>query len=63
MEAASKFDCVQFMREAWARMDAETEGVADEGRAWYKSREYADSWLPKMSGRMRGQRGALSQKP
>ena len=32
MEAASKFDCVQFMREAWARMDAETKGVADEGR-------------------------------
>lgn len=32
-EAASKFDCVQFMREARARVDAETEDVADEGRA------------------------------
>ena len=29
-EAASKFDCVQFMREARARMDAETEGLSDD---------------------------------
>lgn len=50
-QAASKFDCVQFMRKAWARMDAETEGVADEGRlAWYRYREYADSWLAKCPG-------------
>lgn len=63
-EATSKFDCVQFMRKARARMDAETEGVSDEGRlAWYRSRKYADPWLAEMSRRMRGQVGALSQKP
>ena len=34
-EATSKFDCVQFMRKARARIGAATEGVADEGRlAW-----------------------------
>ena len=53
--AESQFDCVGFMREARARIDAATSGMTDQERLnWYRSREYADPWFAKMSRRMRG---------
>ena len=58
------FDCVKFMREARARIDAATAGMSDVERLeWYKSREYTDPWLAKMAKRMRCQNSASRKKP
>ena len=62
--AAKSFDCVKFMREARARIDAATAGMTDAERLeWYKSREYTDPWLAKMAKRMRGQNSESRTKP
>ena len=58
------FDCVKFMREARARIDAATAGMTDEEcLEWYRSREYTDPWLAKMAKRMRDQNSASRKKP
>lgn len=49
-----KFDCVKFMREARARITAETADMTIEDRiAWFNSRRYADPALEKMAARIR----------
>lgn len=51
------FDCVKFMRDARARIDAETEGMTyEELRNWLDSRHYKDPWLRKMAGRAQANR-------
>lgn len=51
------FDCVQFMRDARARIDAETEGMTNgEFRNWLDSRQYEDPWLQEMADQARAQR-------
>ena len=51
------FDCVRFMRDARARIDAETEGMANEEfRNWLDSRQYEDPWLQEMADQARAQR-------
>ena len=59
-----EFDCVQFMRDARARIDAETAGMTDEERLeWYRSREYTDPWLAQMAQRIRDQSSGSKAKP
>ena len=51
------FDCVKFMRDARARIDAETKGMTNEEfRNWLDSRQYEDPWLQEMADRARAQR-------
>lgn len=51
------FDCVQFMRDARARINAETEGMtSQELLNWLDSRQYEDTWLQKMAERARARR-------
>ena len=51
------FDCVQFMREARARIDAETEGMTNEEfRNWLDSRPYEDPRLQEMADQTRTRR-------
>ena len=51
------FDCVKFMRDARARINAETEGMTNEEfRNWLDSRHYKDPWLQKMADRAHAQR-------
>ena len=51
------FDCVQFMRDARARIDSETEGMTNEEfRNWLDSKQYEDPWLREMAERARAQR-------
>lgn len=51
------FDCVKFMRDARARIDAETEGMPNEEfQNWLDSRQYEDPWLQEMADRARAQR-------
>lgn len=49
-----KFDCVKFMREARARITAETANMTIQDRiAWFNSRRYADPALERMAARIR----------
>ena len=55
--AEDGFDCVRFMRDARAHIDAETEGMTNEDfRNWLDSRQYEDPWLQEMADRARAQR-------
>ena len=49
-----KFDCVEFMRQARARITAETADMtADERIEWFNSRRYSDPVLEAMAARIR----------
>ena len=49
-----KFDCVEFMRQARARITAETAGMtAEETVAWFNSKRYSDPALEAMAARIR----------
>ena len=49
-----KFDCVEFMRRARARITAETADMtADERIEWFNSRRYSDPVLEAMAARIR----------
>ena len=49
-----KFDSVEFMRQARARITAETEDMtADERIEWFNSRRYSDPVLEAMAARIR----------
>ncbi len=49
-----KFDCVDFMRKARARITAETAGMtAEETVEWFNSRRYSDPVLEAMAARIR----------
>ena len=49
-----KFDCVKFMREARARIDAETAHMTpDERVEWFNSKRYDDPVLEEMAARLR----------
>ena len=48
------FDCVEFMRQARARITAETADMtADERIAWFNSRRYSDPVLEALAARIR----------
>ena len=48
------FDCVEFMRDARARITAETADMtADERMAWFNSRRYSDPVLEALAARIR----------
>ena len=52
--AKKKFDCVKFMREARARITAETADMTVEERIeWFNSRRYSDPALEELAARMR----------
>ena len=49
-----RFDCVKFMREARARIDAETAHMTiDEQVEWFNSKRYADPALDVLAARIR----------
>ena len=49
-----RFDCVKFMREARARIDAETAHMTiDEQVEWFNSKRYADPVLEELAARLR----------
>ena len=49
-----KFDCVEFMRQARARITAETADMtAEEQVAWFNSKRYSDPVLEAMAARIR----------
>ncbi len=49
-----KFDCVEFMRQARARITAETADMtADERIEWFNSRRYSDPVLEAMAAQIR----------
>ena len=49
-----KFDCVEFMRKARARITAETAGMtAEETVEWFNSKRYSDPVLEAMAARIR----------
>ena len=49
-----KFDCVEFMRQARARVTAEiADMTADERIEWFNSRRYSDPVLEAMAARIR----------
>ena len=49
-----KFDCVEFMRQARARITAETAGMtAEEQVEWFNSKRYSDPVLEAMAARIR----------
>ena len=49
-----KFDCVEFMRQARARITAETAGMtAEETVEWFNSKRYSDPVLEAMAARIR----------
>ncbi|MDE2999950.1 MAG: hypothetical protein OXU79_12810 [Gemmatimonadota bacterium] len=49
-----KFDCVEFMRQARARITAETANMTAEERVeWFNSRRYSDPVLEAMAARIR----------
>ena len=49
-----KFDCVEFMRQARARITAETADMtADERIEWFNSKRYSDPVLEAMAARIR----------
>ena len=49
-----RFDCVKFMREARARIDAETAHMTiDEQVKWFNSKRYADPALDVLAARIR----------
>ena len=49
-----KFDCVKFMREARARITAETADMTvDERIEWFNSKRYSDPALEELAARMR----------
>lgn len=56
------FDCVQFMRDARARLDAQTQGMAiAEEQKWRKARRLEDPWLRKILERDRTNPKPISQ--
>ena len=49
-----KFDCVKFMREARARITAETADMTMEERIeWFNSKRYSDPALEELAARIR----------
>ena len=49
-----KFDCVKFMREARARVTAETTDMTIEERIeWFNSKQYSDPALEELAARIR----------
>ena len=52
--ATKKFDCVKFMREARARIAAETAHMTiDEQIEWFNSKRYSDPALEALAARLR----------
>ena len=52
--AKRKFDCVKFMREARARIAAETADMTIEEQVeWFNSRRYSDPMLEALAARIR----------
>jgi len=52
--AKKDFDCVKFMREARARIDAETAHMTmDEQIEWFNSKRYSDPVLEELAARIR----------
>lgn len=52
--AKKKFDCVKFMREARARITAETADMTiDERIEWFNSKRYSDPALEELAARIR----------
>jgi non-homologous end joining protein Ku len=52
--AKRKFDCVKFMREARARITAETADMTvDERTEWFNSKRYSDPVLDELAARIR----------